>query len=443
MSLASLRAKLGPGMHRILANAGWMIAERVLRILAAAFVGVWVARHLGPAGYGDLSYALAIVSILLPLSGLGLHGILLRDLARDPDSENVTLGTAFRLRIIGGILTIPAATSVVLIVHPGQTVLLALTAVFSLAAIFQATETIEISFQSRLLSRHTVKARTAALILGSTSRIALILTGASVLPFACATAGEALAASVLLMLTYRLTGRRIAQWKADWAKAKSLLRQSSPLILSGVGAALNLDIDKFMLGRMTDSSSVGIYSAAAKLSEIWLFVPIAIATSAFPALVKSKSRGVEFYEARQQQLYDGMVWLALIVAVLMTCFSGPIVALLFGAEFQGASPILAIHVWASLFTFLGAALSKWLINEGLFTFSIRRHGLGAAINVLLNLVLIPRYGGAGAAVATLVSYATASWLACFTDRRTWPAAKKMTLALLAPIRLVIGKIRRS
>jgi O-antigen/teichoic acid export membrane protein len=82
---------------------------------------------------------------------------------------------------------------------------------------------------------------------------------------------------------------------------------------------------------------------------------------------------------------------------------------------------------------MGALLSKWLIAEDLLTFSFTRHLIGAVANVGLNLLLIPKYGGTGAAVATLVAYTLASYGACFTDPRTRVAGRMMTRAMLTPL----------
>jgi O-antigen/teichoic acid export membrane protein len=211
---------------------------------------------------------------------------------------------------------------------------------------------------------------------------------------------------------------------------------SWPLILSGAFSAVNLKIDQLMLGNMAGTAAVGTYAAAARLSEVWYFVPTAVAASVFPSLLIAKRESTSAYEHQQQVLYDLMIWLSLPIAIGMTVLSGPIVAVLYGPSYADSSAILAIHIWAGPFVFMAAILSKWLIAENLLKFSFIRHGIGAIINVGLNLLLIPPLGGIGAAVATLVSYAAASYVACFAYRPTWPAARRMSTALIAPLRAV-------
>jgi Na+-driven multidrug efflux pump len=91
--------------------------------------------------------------------------------------------------------------------------------------------------------------------------------------------------------------------------------------------------------------------------------------------------------------------------------------------------------------FLGAALSRWLIAEDRLRFSLVRHGTGALVNVGLNLVLIPPLGGVGAAISTLVSYAVASFGACFLYAPLRGQAWAMTRSLLLPARLLMAGLR--
>src|SRR5450830_791997 len=89
------------GFQRYLSNASWMFAERILRLIAGLFVGVWVARYLGPEQFGVFSYALAFVAIFGNIAKLGLDDIVVRDLVQAPDKADVYLGTAFWLKSFG------------------------------------------------------------------------------------------------------------------------------------------------------------------------------------------------------------------------------------------------------------------------------------------------------------------------------------------------------
>jgi len=179
---------------------------------------------------------------------------------------------------------------------------------------------------------------------------------------------------------------------------------------------------------------VGVYAAAVKLSEIWYFLPTALATSLLPALLRSRAQDAAAYAARQQQYYDVSAAAAYVLSIPIALAAPWIVRLAYGGAFAAAGPILAVHIWASIFVFLGVARGQWLVNEGLQKFYLAATLAGAVVNVLLNLVLIPRWGGLGAAWATVASYALAAWLASYLHAAVRPTAAMQTRALLIPFR---------
>ena len=92
------------GFRRYFANTAWLFAEKILRMVVGLFVGVWVARYLGPAKFGLLSYAQSFVALFGAIATLGLDGIVVRELVKDESKRDVLLGTSFVLKLIGAFL---------------------------------------------------------------------------------------------------------------------------------------------------------------------------------------------------------------------------------------------------------------------------------------------------------------------------------------------------
>jgi polysaccharide transporter, PST family len=177
-----------------------------------------------------------------------------------------------------------------------------------------------------------------------------------------------------------------------------------------------------MLGQLVGDQMVGVYSAATRISEVWYFVPGAIASSVSPGIYAAKKAGDEaLYYHRISQSLRFLSLVAILIAVPMTFLSGTIISGLFGNEYAAAGPILAIHIWAAWFVFTGIGTSAWFIAEGLTHLSFQRTLIGAVINIGLNYVLIPAYGGIGAAIATVISQA----FACFLSNFFHPQARKL------------------
>lgn len=428
-------------LRRIIVNTGWLFSLRVLRILVGLFVSVWVARYLGPDRFGSFSYAIAFITLFTPIAQLGLKELVVRDIVREPAGRAEIMGTAFFLRLGGGAIAFAGASLSILLVRDEQVVRF-MTAIVAFGLLFSAFETIELWFQSKVEAKYPVVARAVALIVASAAKVAMILLRAPVVAFAAVAAFEMVAIAAGFLVVYRLRGFRLAEWRFRLARARELLAQCWTLVLAGVLSIIYLRIDQVMLGGMLGDGAVGVYSTAVRLSEVWYFVPIAISTSVFPALVRARERDVALYGRRLQQLYDFLAGLALVTAIAVTIVAGPLVRILFGEQYAGAAPILSIHIWAGLFVFLRAGLGRWLITEGYMTFFFYSNAIGCAANVLLNLYLIPRYGGIGAAAASIVTYFLATFGACLVYRPARPAGRMMALALAVPVRAPLRFFRR-
>jgi O-antigen/teichoic acid export membrane protein len=177
-----------------------------------------------------------------------------------------------------------------------------------------------------------------------------------------------------------------------------------------------------------------VYAAAARVSEVWYFIPAAIVTSFFPKLVRNKQVAAATYQVDIQKLNDILLIFAVSIAVLMTIIGDDLVAWLFGPSYSESSPIVLVHIWGAVFVFMRELFSKWLLAESLLTFSLLSQGLGALANVALNYFLIPTYGALGAAYATVISYSIAGYLVLFIHPKLWPMARVITRSFLLPLR---------
>ena len=184
------------------------------------------------------------------------------------------------------------------------------------------------------------------------------------------------------------------------------MKLSWPLLLSGAAVVIYMKIDQVMIKTMLTASDVGLYGVAARISEAVYFIPGIIAGSLFPAIIAA--RGEDYYQQRLQNLYDLVIWIAILIAVPVTVLAPNIVSILFGDAYEESAQVLMLHVWASLFVFFGVARGRWIVNEGLQRAALLFTLAGAVANVLLNLLLIPVLGILGAAIATVLSVAVAT-----------------------------------
>ncbi|HEY9855514.1 MAG TPA: flippase [Stenomitos sp.] len=423
------RVRRSTGLKPILGNTGWLMGEQVLRMVTGMLVGALVARYLGPAQFGTYNYALSFVGLFTAVSSLGLNGLLVRDVVRDPAAGNAIMGTILALKVIGGLVAMLLAIGMTAVMAPGFPLMFWLVAVTACGLVVQAFDTVDLWFQAQVLSKYSVIAKSIAYVLANVFKLGLVCAQASLLWFSFAGVLEFLLAAVCLLLAYRHHGNRPSAWVVSWKRARHLLTESWPLVLSNLSIVLYMRIDTVMLGHLSTNQQVGLYSVATRLSELWYVVPTAIVASVTPALMKAKDMERDVYHGRLLALFRALVLIALLIAVPMTFLSETLVVLLFGHSYQAAGPVLSVHIWAALFVFLGVAQGPWNIAEGLYKVSLSRSVMGAVLNILLNLALLPRMGAMGAAVATVVSYAVPNYLANLTNRRTREVFKLQTRAL--------------
>jgi len=389
-------------------------------------VTVWVARFLGPKQFGLLSYALAYSALFGPIAGLGLNEIIVRDLVRDPESANSTLGSAFVLQTLGSLTAIFLIVTTLLFVRPNDDLALLAVCVLSLSTLFKSSEVAKYWFESQVQSKYSVWVENGSFCALSLVRIGLIYMNAPLMAFVWAAVIESAVIAVGLMIVYTRYGGHLRHWHPNYARARALLSDSWPLILSSVAIMIYMRIDQIMIASILGDAAVGIYSAAVRISEVWYFIPMAIAASVFPIILESKVQSEKLYYQRLQRLYDLMAILAVSVALLTTFTSSWIVSLLFGNDYQQAAPVLTVYVWAGVFVALGVARGKWLLAENLQHIGYWYVGLAMIVNVIGNLILIPVYGAIGASLATVVSQATAALIA----PALFPSTRLSTVMLL-------------
>ena len=406
------------GFMRYFKNTTWLFGEKILRIIVSLFVGVWVARYLGPEKFGLLSFAQSFVALFTVLSTLGLDILVVRELVKDESRAETLLGTSFFLKIFGAISMLFILV-IVLGVTTNDFQAKTLILIIASASIFQSFNVVDFYFQSKVMGKYIVYANFISLLFSSVVKITLIITNARLDAFVWVIFFDSIVLAIgYLYYFFKHSDFKIQKLIFKKSTAILLLKDSWPLILSGIVISIYMRIDQIMLKQLLGNEEVGQYSAAVRISEGWYFIPVVIANSLFPAIINAKKHSDELYYKRIQSLYDLMVWIAIAIAVPVTFLSDIIINLFYGGQYNQAGGVLLIHIWAGVFVFLGVTSGKWYLSENLQKLAFLRNFYGMVINVTLNLILIPRYGIKGAALATLFSQITAAYLFDFFNHKT-------------------------
>ncbi len=306
-----------PGFKKYFANTSWLIVEKVFRSVLLLVVGVYVVRYLGPGQFGLLSYAISLFALFSAINTLGLDSIVVRELVKNEIKRDELLGTAFFLKLAGA-FSVLAVLYIVIHFTSSDSLSNLLIFIIASSAIFQSFSVIDFYFQSKVLSKYVVYVQLVLLTVSSCIKLFLIWFQAPLLYFAVVFLVDGIILAIGLTIAYLSQKLNIFDWRFRTELAVRLLKDSWPLILSGIAVSIYMRIDQVMIKHMLDTEAVGQYAAAVKLSEVWNFIPMIICSSLFPAIINAKNRSKEFYQARLQKLYNLMVWTAIPIALATT-----------------------------------------------------------------------------------------------------------------------------
>lgn len=414
--------------NKVVKNASWLIGGKLIQMIVNLLVGILVARYLGPANNGLVSYGAAYTSFFATIAALGINSVLVKEFIDHPDDEGKIIGTSLFLRVISSFLCAIVIICFVRIVDAGEPITIVVVSLCSLGLIFHIFEVINYWFQSRLQSKVTAIVTLVAYLITAGYRVVLMIMDASVVGFAFATSIDYICIGVMLLLAYKKHhGKRFS---VSLSYGKELLKKSVHFILPGVMVAIYGQTDKVMLKQMVGEAETGFYSTAVSLNAAWCFVLIAIIDSMYPSIMKAFHVDEEKFKKRNKQLYAMVFYLAIAASVLYTIFAEFLVGTLYGEAYLPAVMPLRIITWYTAFSYLGGARNAWVVCKDRQKYLVIIYAVSAVANVALNFLMIPGYGASGAAFASLITQILTILVVPFFVKGLRENAKLMVEAIL-------------
>lgn len=394
--------------RRVLRNASYLTLAQVgTRIAGFAYVLI-LARLLPEAEFGILTLALSVLLVADMIADLGLSRVLLRDLSRDPDLAETALSALLPLKLAlsGAVYLGLVAVAFVLDATPPFVAVMLVAGVSllpsGLAMLLEGALQASQRFAVVSIARGCLSLGQAGLGIG------VLLAGGGAVAvaatFAAAYAGFLAALAWALARTgLRLHGRLDVRFCRDW------LLMALPFSVVGIVFALTLRVDLLVLGAVVDPSAVAVYGMAAKVVEAALLATIALSTALAPLFAR------QFAQARDEliALYLRSArfgFLLTIPAALAAAILGPpILRLILPPAFDAIEPLLRMQF---------AGFPFWVgyyLNAALLLGTDRQYRTTAVLlalilgQVAVSLLLVPRFGPAGAAAAFALS-GFLSWL---------------------------------
>lgn len=391
------------GFQKYFKNTSWALFGRIFSLGISFLTTIYVIRHLGPSNYGLLTFSVSFVGLFSFIASLGIDSVLYRELSKDLSRKDELFGTSLFLRIAASALAMILIFISTYIIK-ADTLTKLLIFINSFTLLFGSFGIISYFFQARVQAKYQAIPLMMVTLILSFLKILVIFFDKGIIYFAFVFFIENILYAIIILFIYTKSGNSIFNWKIKKEIALSLLKDSWPLMLSSAFVFIYTKIDQVMLKFITNDFNVGVYDAAARISEVWYFIPALIISSIFPAIINSKKVSPEFFKDRMVKLYSLMFYMAVLVALPVTLLSRTIIKVIYGDDFIQGAGVLSIYIWAAIPVFITIALSSYLLAENKTIVSFVGSAIGMVVNILLNIWFIPMYGIYGAATATLISY---------------------------------------
>jgi O-antigen/teichoic acid export membrane protein len=383
-------------------NTGFLFAgEIVSRVLSMAFF-IILARKIGVSDFGIYSFAFAVASIFLIFSDMGLATLFVKEVAKDKTKARDYLSTTFSLKFFA---TLAFALIVVIgFANFALPEMAAAVAIVMFASFLNSTtepfRNIFLAFEKhQYYALMNIFERVIAVGLG----IYLLLNGhglLAVLWVFVVSYGLNFIASALIVWN-RFTHFSVSLNFQKWA---GLLKKSWPFLLSFLFMAIYYKIGIIMLKVMLKSNdAVGWYNSAFGLVDALSFIPLILVTAVFPAMSRFHMESRKFLAMLYERAFYYLALIALPIAFGTTLLAGKIIGLLYTQEYSPAVAVLQLLIWSEVFIFFNY-LMGYLLNavdkQNLFA---KATAIYLAINIALNLILIPRYQQIGVAASAILT----------------------------------------
>lgn len=387
----------------ILIGASWYFLEKAVRLIGAILIGAWVARYLGPEGYGTLAYALALVAVLGFLGSLGIESLVVRDLVEPERDQRSILSTYFSIRLAGSLLVPVLTAGYLMVTHADDRLLMLLATLCSSAIVFGAYDAADCWLQARHEARATSVIRLVGFFCGALSRCLLIVGDCGVAWFAAVVVLES---AIVAALYYRLLLRHGLAPSLRYVSVeefKHLVLAGKMMVLSGLINAVHSKIDVLIVGALLSKAAFGPYAIAASMCAAWNMVGMSVVQAWAPRISKARVSGEDAYVGELRHLVQAMLGISVVGSAILAISSPLIFDILLGPAYAAGSRIFALLIWSAVPVFVGIATSQVIVNERTYWVSVLRTLVGVASSLILISPAITYYGTAGAAGVVIIS----------------------------------------
>lgn len=403
-------------LQRLLSNTILAFVANFVVKSSTGLLFILISRTLGPSESGIFSLGTTYFTIITGLSALGLHELLVREIAPRRGESARYLSNYMALRFVFTLLSYFLLLLGLWFFQPYSPQTTQVVLILTLAALPEAISAI---CGSLFEAHEQLAVPTMVAIVNAGIKLAggfwLLQRGANNLGVdpVSALAWLMVIAGAISILIYppnlvRLF-RRSPQYgriRPDLAFSLFQLRQTPGFFTIHLFSVLDYQTDSFLISLMLTETDLGYYSAALTITLAILLMTSAVRAAIYPVMSRYAHEAPDKLVLLYTKANQYLLALSLPIAAAVCILAGPIVRLIFGDAFGPAVPVLQISVWAAVFLLMNVPNARLMLVNNRQVAAAWLTGLSMTANILANLVLIPWLGISGSAAARVFSSAT-------------------------------------
>jgi len=394
---------------------------------------ILIARYLGPDDFGRLMFAFALASILAPLAAVGIERLAVRQIVADPDRTGPIAATALCLRLTGAFVGLVIAVTLAaagLIYDDADPVLTLLASFMLMQAAFDALAGV-------LTANEKFAHAALPLLAGGVATFLYVLylvaePGRSLEAFAAMRLIDALIIIVALIAALRISRISLQRFRPSQDILFGFLRKGFPILLAAITYTVFLRMDQLMLAALSTEAELGAYSLSLRLAEALNFVPAMIGLAFYPHLARLYDEAKEEYDKELHFLFDVMAVASVGLIIVVWTVAVTVLVPFFGEGFKRSSGMAMVLAIAIPFVAIGMARGSIFTITGQVWLPLAIWSGPVIVNFAGNALMIPIWGGYGAAASTVLSLFVAHFVTTFFVPALRPHGAAMMRSLNIP-----------
>ncbi|MDG1682230.1 MAG: flippase [Flavobacteriaceae bacterium] len=373
----------------VINNAFWMIFQQLFKYAISFFVGVFIVRYLAPERFGVLTFILTVVTLFNPFIFLGSSSILPREITTNGKKNYLT--SFVKLSYIIAIPLVFVISTIVLLSNYSYSLYLI---IYSFSLLFTPLQIINYYNNSINQSKKTTKAYLYSNIISVIIKLVIVYFDLGLFPLLIAYLIDGILFGIFLLL-----GSKFNVYEIFNAKIKDIKQLKNSIVYNVVIAfsfILYTRIDQLMIKMILGDFDLGVYGSVVKIYDAYVMIGFTLTLSLISYLTKHKKMNLII-----NKIYKYLYLLFIPVSIILYFISDIITNTLYGEIYSGGSFSLKILFISAFFAIMTSLNNKLLIINNLEKIILKRVIFSLFINVVLNFILINKFGIDGAAFSTL------------------------------------------